>query len=114
MRQKIDKSKLEACKLVWKKRITAEKGISDKCAEKIAQECIRLIERMLYGNAMIAFHRQDGTFCLEKGTLVGYEKFFHRKFNITAKQESIVYWSEEQKGWRRFMIGNLMEWKAIV
>lgn len=114
MRQKIRKSKLEACKLVWKKRITAEKGISDKCAEKIAQECIRLIERMLYGNAMIAFHRQDGTFCLEKGTLVGYEKFFHRKFNITAKQESIVYWSEEQKGWRRFMIGNLMEWKAIV
>ena len=86
MRQKIRKSKLEICKLVWKKRITAEKGISDKCAEKIAQECIRLIERMLYGNAMIAFHRQDGTFCLEKGTLVGYEKFFHRKFNITAKQ----------------------------
>lgn len=55
MRQKIRKSKLEICKLVWKKRITAEKGISDKCAEKIAQECIRLIERMLYGNAMIAF-----------------------------------------------------------
>lgn len=55
MRQKIRKSKLEACKLVWKKRITAEKGISDKCAERIVQECIRLIERMLYGNAMIAF-----------------------------------------------------------
>ena len=48
MRQKIRKSKLEACKLVWKKRITAEKGISDKCAERIVQECIRLIERMLY------------------------------------------------------------------
>ena len=54
MRQKIRKNKLEACKLVWKKRITAEKGISDKCAERIVQECIRLIERMLYGNAMIA------------------------------------------------------------
>ncbi len=26
MRQKIRKGKLEACKLVWKKRITAEKG----------------------------------------------------------------------------------------
>ena len=47
MRQKIRKSKLEICKLVWKKRITAEKGISDKCAEKIAQECIRLIELSL-------------------------------------------------------------------
>ena len=65
MRQRIKKGKLEACKLVWKKRITAEKGI-------------------------------------------------HREFNITAQQESIIYWSEEQKGWRRFMIGNLMEWKAIV
>ena len=114
MRQKIRKSKLEACKLVWKKRITAEKGISDKCAERIVQECIRLIERMLYGNAMIAFHRQDGTFCLEKGTLVGYEKFFYREYKSTARQESVVYWSTEQHAWRRFMIGNLMEWKAIV
>ena len=86
MRQKIKKGKLEACKLVWKKRITAEKGISDKCAERIVQECIKLIEHMLYGNAMIAFHKQDGTFCLERGTLVGYEKFFHREFNITAQQ----------------------------
>ena len=107
MRQKIRKGKLEACKLVWKKRITAEKGISDKCAERIVQECIKLIDRMLYGNVVIAFYKQDGTFCLERGTLVGYE-------NITAKQESILYWSEEQKGWRRFMIGNLMEWRAIV
>ena len=110
MRQKIRKGKLEACKLVWKKRITAEKGISDKCAERIVQECIKLIDRMLYGNVVIAFYKQDGTFCLERGTLVGYEKLF----NITAKQESILYWSEEQKGWRRFMIGNLMEWRAIV
>lgn len=114
MRQKIKKSKLEACELVWKKRIAAEKGISEKRAERIARECIQLIERMLYGNAMIAFYKQDGTFCLEKGTLVEYEKFFHREFMITARQESVVYWSEEQKGWRRFMIGNLMKWKAIV
>ena len=114
MRQRIRKSKLEICKLVWKKRITAEKGISDKCAERIVQEYIKLIERMLYGNAMIAFHRQDGTFCLEKGTLVGYEKFFYREYKSTARQESVVYWSTEQHAWRRFMIGNLMEWRAIV
>ena len=61
MKRKIDKSKLEACKLVWKKRIAAEKGISEKCAEKTVQSCIELIERMLYGNAMIAFHKQDGS-----------------------------------------------------
>ena len=100
MKRKIDKSKLEACKLVWKKRIAAEKGISEKCAEN--------------GNAMIAFHKQDGTFCMEQGTLVGYEKDFHREFKITSRQMSVVYWSMEQHAWRRFMIGNLLEWKAIV
>ena len=114
MKRKMNRSKMESCKLVWKRRIVSEKGFSEKSAERIAQRCIELIERMQYGNAMIAFYKQDGTFCMEKGTLVGYEKFFHREFNITAKQESILYWSEEQKGWRRFMIGNLMEWKAIV
>ena len=106
MKRKIDKSKLEACKLVWKKRIAAEKGISEKCAEKTVQSCIELIERMLYGNAMIAFHKQDGTFCIEKD--------FHQEFKITSRQMSVVYWSMEQHAWRRFMIGNLLEWKAIV
>ena len=114
MKRKIDKSKLEACKLVWKKRIVSEKGFSEKYAERIVQKCIELIERMQYGNAMIAFYKQDGTFCMEQGTLVGYEKFFHREYQNTPRQESIVYWSTEQHAWRRFMIGNLLEWKAIV
>ena len=39
----------------------------------LVQECIKLIDRMLYGNVVIAFYKQDGTFCLERGTLVGYE-----------------------------------------
>ena len=32
MKRKMEKDKLTACKLVWKKLITAEKGISEKCA----------------------------------------------------------------------------------
>ena len=93
MKRKIDKSKIASCKLVWKKRIVSEKGFSEKCAERIVQKCIELIERMQYGNAMIAFYKQDGTFCMEQGTLVGYEKFFHREYQNTPSQESIVYWS---------------------
>ena len=108
MKRKIDKSKIASCKLVWKKRIVSEKGFSEKCAERIVQKCIELIERMQYGNAMIAFYKQDGTFCMEQGTLVGYEKFFHREYQNTPRQESIVYWSTEQHAWRRFMIGNLL------
>lgn len=114
MKRKIDKSKIASCKLVWKKRIVSEKGFSEKYAERIVQKCIELIERMQYGNAMIAFYKQDGTFCMEQGTLVGYEKFFHREYQNTPRQESIVYWSTEKHAWRRFMIGNLLEWKAIV
>ena len=71
MKRKIDKSKIASCKLVWKKRIVSEKGFSEKYAERIVQKCIELIERMQYGNAMIAFYKQDGTFCMEQGTLVG-------------------------------------------
>ena len=113
MKRKIDKSKLEACKLVWKKRIAAEKGISEKCAEKTVQSCIELIERMLYGNAMIAFHKQDAT--SYTFFFVAYDPVvFHREFKITSRQMSVVYWSMEQHAWRRFMIGNLLEWKAIV
>lgn len=57
---------MESCKLVWKRRIVSEKGFSEKSAERIAQRCVELIERMQYGNAMIAFYKQDGTFCMEK------------------------------------------------
>ena len=84
--KKINKSKITSCKLVWKKRIVSEKGFSEKCAERIVQKCIELIERMQYGNAMIAFYKQDGTFCMEQGTLVGYEKFFHREYQNTPRQ----------------------------
>ncbi|MCS3161507.1 SH3 beta-barrel fold-containing protein [Bacteroides faecis] len=42
------------------------------------------------------------------------KKFFHRIYRITQEQESIVYWNMEQHAWRRFMIENLLEWKATV
>ena len=114
MKKYCKKKKSEDYMSVWKKRIAVEKGISEICAERIVLKCMGLVKRMLYGNVMIAFQKQDGTFCLEKGTLVGYEKFFHREYQNTPRQESIVYWSTEQQGWRRFRISNLMDWKAIV
>lgn len=106
-------SRITACKLVWKKRMIAEKGCSEKYAEEITQRCIELIERMSYGHAMIAFHKQDGTFRMEQGTMVGYEKFFHKPFQITPNQLSVIFWDTNLHAWRRFMIENLIEWKPI-
>lgn len=114
MKTNSKKNEIISCKEVWKRRIMNEKGISEKCAERTVRMCIKLIERMQYGHAMIAFRKQDGTFCLEKGTLVGYEKFFHKEYHIRKEQESILYWSVEQHAWRRFLIENLLEWKATV
>lgn len=115
MQRKINKRNgIPSYQEVWKKRIMNEKGIPEKEANKIAQKGIELTERMQYGHAMIAFSKRDGTFCLEQGTLVGYEKFFHKAYSITQKQSSIVYWNVEQHAWRRFMIENLIEWKATV
>lgn len=114
MKTNSKKNEIISCKEVWKRRIMNEKGISEKCADRIVQKSIELTEHMQYEHVMIAFHKLDGTFCMEKGTLVGYEIFFHRTYHITNKQRYIVYWNVEQHGWRRFMIENLLEWKAIV
>lgn len=58
------KKRSDDCMSIWKKRIAAEKGISEVSAEKIVLKCMELVKRMLYGNVMIAFQKQDGTFCL--------------------------------------------------
>ena len=58
MNKKLDKSTISFFKSVWKRRIMAEKGISEKEAEKIVKKNIEAAERMLYGHAMIAFNKQ--------------------------------------------------------
>ena len=45
---------------------------------------------MLYGNVMIAFHKQDGTFCLERGTLVGYGKNSFIENSISQQNKSLL------------------------
>jgi hypothetical protein len=54
MRQK-SRKQVGKLAISMEKTYYCEKGISDKSAERIVQECIKLIEHMLYGNAMIAF-----------------------------------------------------------
>ncbi len=110
MRRKIDKSKLEACKLVWKKRIAAEKGISEKCAEKTVQSCIELIERMLYGNAMIAdelrMPEEYKIYCREHG--IKYVE--HTDFTEeTIADADILYMTRVQR--ERFT--DLMEYERV-
>lgn len=99
---------------LWKKRMMAEKELSEADAGWLAIRLSELIDYMQYGHALIAYHKQDGTFCLVTGTLIYYLGNFHYEYNVTRVHSTVVYWNVEKQGWRTFMLENLLEWKPIV
>ena len=58
-----------------------EKDYTEQCSEWMAERLEALIEYMQYGHAAVAYMKQDGTFKLVKGTLVGYEKDFGKQYD---------------------------------
>lgn len=102
------------CTEVWKRRIKAEKGYSDAIVERIAGRLESLAKYMQYGHAIIAYHKQDGTFQLATGTLISYPREFKHPYNMQDVHSAFIYWSMEAEGWRTFQIENFLEWKPIV
>lgn len=98
----------------WKKRIVEEKGCPESAAEKMALKVKSLAEHMQYGHAIIAYHKQDGTFQLVTGTLISYHTEFKHSYDIKQVHSAFVYWCMEEEGWRTFQIENFLGWKAIV
>lgn len=99
---------------LWKKRIMAEKEIPAIDARQMADKIMNLICYMRNGYVIIAYRKQDGKFCMEKATLMNYEKEFQRKFEVERIPNSIPYWSIEKNAWRTFRMENLLEWKKLV
>lgn len=104
----------EAMKNLWKIRIMLEKEFSETCAQWMAGRIADLIDHMQYGHALIAYHKQDGTFRLAKATLLPYEAEFHRKYEIARVTGNIVFWDVEQQAWRNFKLENFLEWRPVV
>lgn len=98
----------------WKRRILLEKDYTQSCAEWMAERLEALINHLQYGNAVIAYRKQDGSFCLVAATLLYYEQDFKRKYDADKVQNTVVYWNSEQQAWRTFRIENFLEWKPIV
>lgn len=73
----------EALRNLWKIRIMLEKSYTETCATWMAQRIESLIDHMQYGHALIAYHKQDGTFRLAKATLLPYKADFRRDYDIT-------------------------------
>ena len=97
----------------WKKRLMFEKGYSEECAEYMAQRLIDLIDHMQYGYALIAFHKQGTIFKMVKATLMPYESFFHRFYEMERIESTIVYWDVESQAWRSFQLENLLDWSPV-
>ena len=106
-------SKNEMMKGKWKRQIMLEKDYTEQCSEWMAERLETLLDHMLYGHAMIAYHKQNGDFKFVKGTLIYYEAEFHKAYDPTKVEGTIVYWDVEQQGWRTFLVENFMEWRPI-
>lgn len=112
-KQKKLASKSEAIRNKWKRRIILEKGYIENTAQWMAERLEKLLDHMLYGHAMIAYHKQDGTFKFVKGTLIYYEAEFRKVYDPEKIEGAVVYWDVEQQGWRTFQMENFMEWRPV-
>ena len=95
------------------KTVHVRKGVFQECAEYMAQRLINLIDHMQYGYALIAFHKQGTIFKMVKATLMPYESFFHRFYEMERIESTIVYWDVESQAWRSFQLENLLDWSPV-
>lgn len=103
----------EKTSLLWKRRIMKEKGISEKLAASQVEKLEKLIDYMQYGHALIAYYKQNEIFCLSNATLAGYEHHFHLHYDRNRVKSTVVFWDNEQEGWRTFQIENFLEWRPF-
>lgn len=113
MNKKKPASLHEATLNLWKIRIILEKNYMENCAAWMAGRIESLIDYMQYGQALIAYHKQDGTFKLVKATLIPYQKAFEKEYDITRIAGTVIYWDIELQEWRTFQLENFLEWRPI-
>ena len=90
-----------------------EKNYTETCATWMAQRIESLIDHMQYGHALIAYHKQDGTFRLTKATLLPYKADFRRDYDITRVTSTIAFWDVELQAWKTFQLENFLEWSPV-
>ena len=112
-RKKRPASQTESMKLRWKRRIVFEKGYTEKCAEWMAERLEELPDHLQYGHAVIAYRKQNGDFRLVKATLIYYEAEFHKKYDPTKIEGTVVYWNVDEQRWTTFQVENFMEWRPM-
>lgn len=111
-RKKLSGKPLEKERLKF--RIMCEKDYTEACAEWMVERLEKLIEHMQCGHAAIAYKKQNGEFCLAKGTLIYYKQTFGKTIGMEKIKGAIVYWDVDAQGWRSLQAENFLEWRPIV
>ena len=106
--------KSEKMKNKWVRHIVYEKELCETSARWMAQRMETLLDYMQYGNALVAYYKQDGTFCLVRASLRHYEADFRRPFEPESVRSTLVYKDVDRQQWCTFRIENFLEWKPIV
>lgn len=107
-------TKCDRTEALWKKLIAERTDLSEETIVWMTQRILSLTDYMQYGTALIAYRKQNNEFNLRRGTLIYYDSFFHRKYDIERINNHLLYWDIEQQGWRTFLIENFLEWKPVV
>jgi len=97
----------------WTRSICLERSISQKLVQERIYRLESLLDHMLHGHAVVAFHRKDGEFRLTKATLIRYDWFFRKPFSINEIKHTIPYWDVSEQGWRTFELENFLEWRPV-
>lgn len=113
-KQKRNASLDEALRKKWAIRIMLEKEYTKSAAQWMTDRLENLIDYMLYGYALIAYYKQDGTFKFVKATLLPYESHFHQRYDIQRIEGHVVYWDVDIQAWRNFQLENFLEWRPVV
>ena len=90
------------------KTVHVRKGYSEECAEYMAQRLIDLIDHMQYGYALSAFHKQGTIFKMVKATLIPYENFFHRFYEMERIESTCSLLGCRVTGLEKFPVGEFI------
>lgn len=112
--RKISLGKQEEWRNKRAKHIVFEKEYTETCAVWMVKRIEALIDYMQYGHAVIAYYKQDGTFCLVRATLRHYETDFGQPYDADKMYTTLVYQDVELQRWNTFRIENFLEWKPVV
>ncbi len=114
MKKRKHTSQQEAVRKRWKIHIMQEKDYTENCAGWMVERIESLIDHMQYGCALIAYHKQDGTFKLVRATLLPYKNAFRKEYDMAKITGAVAYWDIELQAWRTFRMENFLEWRAVV